>query len=400
MSNLEINIADKLIPVWESQARYKILYGGRGGSKSWFFALLAVILGYQRKKKILCLRWFQTSIKDSVLQLLTDTIERVGLQGFYTVQENKIIGKNGTEFVFKGLARNINNIKSFEDASIAWVTEAVDVSKEAWKKLTPTIRKAGSQIWIDFNPEEEEDATYQRFVANPPEDSIVVKINYYDNPFLTDIIKKEMEYDKEYNPDEFDNIWLGECAKTSDAQIMKGKWEEKEFKTPEKVEFYYGSDWGNSGLGDPDCIVRFYVIDGYMYIDQEAYSNVQQIEEYPEFYDSMKGSRENVIRCDNTMEKFRRYLNDRGFSLVNAKKGAGSVEAGIKLLRSFKKIYVHPRCKHTKFEMKNYKYKVDPRTGEVLNIIIDKHNHIIDSIRYAAEPFGKPKSGVAKRSGW
>jgi phage terminase large subunit len=126
-----------------------------------------------------------------------------------------------------------------------------------------------------------------------------------------------------------------------------------------------------------------------LYIDYEAVDHVQKIEDYIPFYNSMPGSNKWRICCDNTMAKFRKYINGYGYNLFDATKGPGSVEAGIKFLRSFKKIFIHPRCKTTIFEFKNYKYKVDAKTGEILNIIVDKHNHIIDSLRYAAERLGK-----------
>jgi phage terminase large subunit len=405
MGELELQIPKKLLPLVKSEHRYKVLHGGRGGGKSWTISDLMVIKAYQSKKFIPCLRQYQVSIRDSVHKLLSNSIEKFNLTSFFNIQENKIVGLNGSEFIFKGLARNINNIKSLEGADIIWITEAVDVTHEGWKKLIPTIRKPGSEIWIDFNPDEEEDSTYQRFVINPPENSIVIKINYDENPFLTQELLDEMEYDKKYNPDEYPNIWLGECKRMSESRIMRHKWEIKEFETPEEAIFYYGSDWGNTGTNDPDCIVRCFIQDECLYIDYEAYSHVQEIEDYEEFYSSMEGLKEKrdqwKVVCDNTMEKFRKYLVNKGFWLENAQKGPGSIEAGIKFIRSFKRIYIHPRCKHAIFEFKNYRYKTDPKTNEILNIIIDKHNHIIDSLRYALERVGNFSYGrITKTTGW
>ncbi len=385
--DLTLDIPDKLIPLFKSEDRYQIAYGGRGGGKSWTFSDKAIIKGYQRPLFFPCLRQFQVSIQDSVHRLLSQSIEKMNLGHFFKIYDNIISGLNGTEFVFKGLARNINNIKSLEGADIVWITEATDVTEEAWKKLIPTIRKNNSQIWLDFNPEEIDDPTFDRFVTKDPAGTFTrVKINYYDNPFFPETLRDEMEYCKEYNPEDFENIWLGECVTASEAQIMRDKWEVKEFDTPKDAVFYYGSDWGNSGLNDPDVIVRCFVEDGYLYIDEEVYGNVREIEDYIPFYNSMPGAKKWRIRCDNTMEKFRIYINNHGYDLINAEKGPGSVESGIKFLRSFKRIFIHPRCKHSIFEFKNYKYKVDPRTGEVLKIIIDKHNHVLDSIRYSVEP--------------
>lgn len=384
---MEVNRAypEKMLPFFTSRKRYNVAWGGRGGSKSWTFADILILQAYREKLFIPCLRQYQVSIRDSVHRLLARSIKEFNLNQYYQIQDNRITCDNGSEFIFKGLARNLNNLKSLEGADRCWIAEAQDVSKEAWEKLIPTIRKPGSQFWIDFNPDEEEDPTYQRFIKNPPDDILSVFINYYDNPFFPDTLRTEMEYDKKYNPDDFPNIWLGECKKVTAAQIMRGKWEVKDFDIPKDAIFYLGSDWGNTGTGDPDAIIKCYVDDGSLYICNESYAHVMNIEDYQQFYNSMPGSKQWKITCDNTMQKFRRYLNDRGYNLVDAKKGPGSVEAGIKFLRSFKRIYIHPRCKHTIYEFKNYKYKVDQKTGEILNIIVDKHNHLIDSLRYATE---------------
>ncbi|MGU7665147.1 phage terminase large subunit, partial [Escherichia coli] len=87
-----------------------------------------------------------------------------------------------------------NGVKSTEGIDICWVEEAQTVSADSWDVLTPTIRQEGSEIWISLNPGEEDDPTYQRFVANPPDNSVVVEVNYYDNPWFPDVLRQEMEY--------------------------------------------------------------------------------------------------------------------------------------------------------------------------------------------------------------
>ena len=93
-------------------ARYKVLYGGRGGAKSWGIARALLIIGARKTTRILCAREFQTSIRDSVHKLLSDQIIAMGLIDFYEITQNAIRGKNGTEFSFVGLKNNVANIKS------------------------------------------------------------------------------------------------------------------------------------------------------------------------------------------------------------------------------------------------------------------------------------------------
>ena len=190
--------------------RYKVLYGGRGGAKSWSIARELLIQGAKKKLRILCARELQRSISDSVLQLLEDQIKSLGLGSFYGVQKTTIIGQNGTNFGFEGLRHNITSLKSYEGADICWVEEAHTVSKNSWNVLIPTIRKPGSEIWISFNPELEEDETYQRFVANPPKNSAIVKMTYRDNPWFPDVLRQEMAELKERSETDYLNIWEGE----------------------------------------------------------------------------------------------------------------------------------------------------------------------------------------------
>src|SRR5882724_11269280 len=166
-------------------ARYKVAHGGRGGAKSWGFARAILLIGVQRKIRVLCVRELQNSIQDSVHKLLKDQIEAMGLSGEYDVLQSVIKHKwNGTEINFEGIRNNVNKIKSYEGIDICWAEEADKITGSSWEILIPTIRKNGSEIWVTFNPNLETDATYQRFVVDPPEASIVVQINWRDNPWF------------------------------------------------------------------------------------------------------------------------------------------------------------------------------------------------------------------------
>ena len=216
---MHVEFPDKLQFLFEPR-RYKVAYGGRGGAKSWGFARALLILGASKPLRILCAREIQKSIKDSVHQLLKDQIVALGLQSFYTVTNTSIIGKNGTQFGFEGLKHNITNIKSWEGADIAWVEEAHTVSKSSWDVLIPTIRKENSEIWLSFNPELEEDETYQRFVVSPPPNSQVVKINWDDNPWFPDVLREEKDYLRQKDPAAYENVWEGHCKAAVEGAIF------------------------------------------------------------------------------------------------------------------------------------------------------------------------------------
>ena len=201
-------------------SRYRVLYGGRGGSKSWNVARALLVKGAKSPMRFLCAREFQTSIKDSVHKLLTDQIFALGLESFYEITQNSIRGKNGTEFAFVGLKNNIANIKSFEGVDLCWVEEAQTVSKLSWNVLIPTIRKDKSEIWITFNPELETDETFQRFVVSPPQNAVVQKINWSDNPWFPETLELERQALKNRDIEAYNTVWEGICRQTIDGAIF------------------------------------------------------------------------------------------------------------------------------------------------------------------------------------
>lgn len=200
-------------------ARYKVLYGGRGGAKSWGVARVLLMRGATEPLRVLCGREFQSSIAESVHKLLADQIAELGLDEVYEVQQRKIIGPNGTEFGFEGLRHNISSIKSYEGVDVAWVEEAQTVSNASWDVLIPTIRRPGSEIWMTLNPSQKEDATYKRFVLEPPKSAKVVKVNWSDNPWFPAVLRQEMEDLKARDPDKWLNVWEGHCIEIVEGSI-------------------------------------------------------------------------------------------------------------------------------------------------------------------------------------
>jgi phage terminase large subunit len=206
---IEAEFPEKLQALF-TPSRYKIIKGGRGSAKSWGAGRALLIKGAERPLRFLCARETQKSIAESVHQLLTDQVTALGLNSFYTVQETSIRGINGTEFNFAGLRQqNVTSIKSYEGIDICWVEEAQAVSKRSWEILIPTIRKEDSEIWITFNPELDSDETYVRFVTNAPPNSIILDMNWRDNPWFPETLRAEKDHLKSVDPEGYENIWEG-----------------------------------------------------------------------------------------------------------------------------------------------------------------------------------------------
>ena len=361
--------------------RYKVFYGGRGSGKSWNVARALLLLGNNQKLRILCAREIQRSISDSVHKLLCEQIDALGLSGNYIITRDAIRGTEyGTEIIFKGLRSNPQEIKSTEGIDICWVEEAAAVSADSWDILIPTVRKPNSEIWLTFNPLDESDPTYQRFILNPPENSLVCKVNHTENPAFPEVLKTEMEWLKARDYESYLHIWEGEVRKHSNAVIFAGRFRVEDFETPKDARFYHGADWGFAS--DPSCLVRCFIKDRTIFIDREAWGVGVDLDETPALFDIVETARTWPIKADNARPETISFMRRRGFNITAAKKWQGSIEDGIEFLKSYD-IVIHPRCRHAIDEFNHYSYKVDKQTGDVLPIVVDSFNHIIDATRYA-----------------
>lgn len=377
--------------------RYKVAHGGRGGMKSWSFARALLFKAKEQRRRVLCAREYQNSIQESVHRLLSDQIRLLGWDDFYKVQQQSITGLNGSEFIFKGIKNNPQVIKSMEGIDICWVEEAQKNSEFSWQVLIPTIRVAGSEIWVSFNPDEPTDPTYKRFLLNPPPGARVQKINWQDNPYFPEELRREKDYLASVDLDAYYHIWEGECRKNSAAQILAGKCVVEYFEpSPDWAGPYFGADWGFAQ--DPTTLVKCWIgiqeSRQTLYVEQELYRIGLELDETRKAFEAIEGAGQHTIRADNARPETISYLRRQGLNIVGAPKGKGSVEDGIAFLRGFEQIIIHPDCTHTAEESRLYSYKTDRLNGDILPVIVDMHNHCIDALRYALEPVIKNSPGA------
>lgn len=207
---------------WRAPARNRVLFGGRASTKSWDAAGFATFLTDNYKLRFCCARQFQNRIEDSVYSLLKTQIDRFGLGRRFSVLAKKILHRaTKSEFLFYGLWRDIGEIKSLEGVDVLWIEEAHSLTEEQWKTLEPTIRKEHSQIWIVFNPKLATDFAYKRFVVNPPPNTVVRRINYDENPFLSKTMRAIIQALKDEDYDEYLHIYEGVPKDNDDSAIIK-----------------------------------------------------------------------------------------------------------------------------------------------------------------------------------
>ncbi len=383
MSILTIETPRVYKPLLQS-SRYKGAYGGRGSGKSHFFAELAVEESIRQKTDIVCIREIQRTLDQSVKKLMELKVSSMNAGDYFEIQDRRILGKTGGVVIFEGMQNHTaDSIKSLEGFDRAWVEEAQSLSQRSLDLLRPTIRKPDSELWFSWNPNFATDPVDQLLRGEePPPGAIVVRANYRDNPWLPDVLRKELEYDQRRDPDKFAHVWLGEYQQHSEARVFKN-WVVEDFTRPPGTIHRLGADWGYAI--DPSVLIRCDIDGKRLYVDYEAYMVGCEITQLPDLFARVPESTKWFITADSARPETISHLQKHGYPRINsALKGARSLEEGVAFLQSFD-IVVHPRCQHVIDELTMYRYKTDPLTGKVLPILEDKNNHCIDAIRYACE---------------
>jgi hypothetical protein len=212
VEKIEVFLPDHLSFLVTKKARYKIMYGGRGGAKGHSSMRGIVIRCMRERLFVMCAREVMNTIKDSTHRLIKSIIRDHGMEDAWHITDYKIVfPKTKSEIGFMGLKQTsgTHNLKSLEDVDICVITEAENLSESTIDILSPTIRKPGSEIWIEFNPQLETDPVWKEYVANPKADSIVVETNLFDNPWRTKELEDEYKEDCQRRPEIVAHKWLG-----------------------------------------------------------------------------------------------------------------------------------------------------------------------------------------------
>jgi phage terminase large subunit len=391
------------------KSRYRILYGGRGGAKSWGVARALLIKGAQRSLRILCAREFQTSIKDSVHKLLCDQIIDLGLEGFYEITQASIRGKNGTEFSFVGLKNNVANVKSYEGVDICWVEEAQTTSRLSWNILIPTIRKEGSEIWVTFNPELETDETYQRFVLHPPENSVVQKINWSDNPWFPETLMLEKDALRMRDVEAYNTVWEGICRQTVDGAIfaremqmaeLDGRITKVGYDPMKPVHAVFDLGWSDATaiwfvqfIGMETRLIRYHEDNQKTISDYLA-----KMQTYGYFYDTLwlphDAENKTLAAAGRSIDQIVRSAGYKT-KIIPRTPIVDSINAARTLFRNcwFDKdnCYDGLQC------LRHYRYEVDPDTKAFSkNPLHDQFSHGADAFRMLGLVVNEPRKRVSK----
>ena len=410
MSILNIQIPKAFKGIHEPH-RFKVFYGGRGGGKSETIARYLLAEAMAKPLRILCTRELQTSIGDSVHKLLSDIIRNdKHLSSHYEVLQTIIRGKNGSEFLFKGLKHNITEIKGISGIDRVWVEEAENISDRSWELLIPSIRKEGSEIFVVFNPRNISDPTYQRFIATKHDDALVKKINWQDNPFFPAVLEKERLRLKETDPEAYNHIWEGELdTRKSGAvyakQISKARDEGRITTVPYDPSSEVFTAW-DLGFGDSTAIWWLQFVGRELRWLDYYENNGEQLDHYAQI---IKQKPYNYMARGHFLPHDGASGNIRGESVSNQLTAMGvqnqvlgresEITGGIELLRQTLAFSVFDvnKCASGIKALESYAYEWDEDKSRFKNKPRhDWTSHASDAARYAARAASRIKNTLTE----
>jgi phage terminase large subunit len=374
--------------------QYRGLYGGRGSGKSFGVALMVLVWGYARPLRILCAREFQASIRESMhAELKAAVASQPWLEAHYDVGVDYLRGKNGTEFVFRGLRHNSQSIKSLAKIDLTIVEEAEDVPQDSWLALEATVfRQPNSELIAIWNPKRKGSPVDQRFRVTPHPRAISNLVNWCDNPFFPAALDSLRAHQaKTLDPATYAWIWDGAYLERSEAQVFQ-RFTVAEFSPCEGWQGpYCGLDFGFAL--DATAGVMAWVHDRRLFIEYDTAKVGLELDHTAEHLRrTLPGVERYTLRADSARPESISYLKRHGLPhIAAAVKGKGSVEDGIQFIKSFDDIVIHPRCTAALAEFRAYSYKVDRLSGDVLPELEDRNNHVIDALRYALEPISRSR---------
>jgi phage terminase large subunit len=273
MTTVDVQVPPKLIDVFSEThvngqtVKYRGAFGGRGSGKTRTFAKMAAIKAHiwatdparledNRAGIVLCGREFMNSLADSSMEEIKQAIySEAWLLPHFDIGENYIRTRNRrVRFEFVGLRHSLDSLKSKSRILICWVDEAENVSETAWQKLIPTLREDESEIWVTWNPESDRSATHKRFRETPPDDGLIVELNWRDNPWFPDVLNRERLADLTKRPDSYDHIWEGDFVTIREGSyfarhLSEAKNEERITKVVREPLMQLRAYWDIGGTG-------------------------------------------------------------------------------------------------------------------------------------------------------
>lgn len=383
MTQPTIEIPTEYKPLFEDWWREAAIYGGRGSLKSHTVARYLLIRARMAQTRVGCFREYQNSIADSAHQLLADLIDKYQLKEF-KVTDNSIVNRiNGSDFLFKGLHHNEQSVKSIEGIDIAWVEEAQTVSEQSIDILVPTVRKPGSKIIYTYNRLKTEDPVHKRLVIEGRPNTLVLNVNYdvaQKYGWFPEVLRLEMEDDRENRPNLYKHKWLGEPNNLA-GRVYKD-WI-KVAEVPHEAQLVRrGLDFGFTN--DPASIIDVYRYNGGFILSERLYKRGMKNNDLANFINTLNDSQV-LVMADSSEPKSIAEVQEYGVNILGVdKKGSGVkgyLHHSIDYMQQ-QRISVTASSKNLWSEYEEYMWATD-RDGKPLNEPEGGKDHALDAARYA-----------------
>lgn len=380
--------------------RHYAFYGGRGGSKSHGAGEAVIELASTKYERVVCGREFMNSIRDSSRALLIQKIKASIWANDWLITDRELTNKKtGSLVTFLGINRNPDSARSLEGCTLFLGEEAEAFSETSLEILLPTIRSPGSRcLWL-WNPSDRESPMNKMFIdGDMPERSFVRCVLSEDNAYFyrTTMPAERRSSWRKQSRAKFRHVWRGALDLNPELAVYTN-WSVGRHPLEGDPEPRYGLDWGYQ---DPLAITEFFVFEpedpevdeGVIYVCKEIYGSYIPSREIPgRLEDTMPMARSHTITADSAEPKSIEDLNSAGFHVVGARKGPGSIRAGISLISGYK-IVVSPDCPNTAMELAAYRWKTT-RSGLITRDPVDEDNHLLDTLRYGMEDYQPAAKG-------
>ena len=371
--------------------RYEVYYGGAGSGKSVFVCQKLLLKACKSKRKILVIRKYGTTLKDSVFQLFLDMLSKWKLYEYCKINLSSytITLPNGSMLLFKGLDDS-EKIKSITDITDIWCEECTELNEDEFTQLDLRLRALVDhlQLIVSFNPISKVNWVYRKWFADGKKhaDTMVLHTTYKDNRFLPDAYIKALEDKAKTNYNYYQIYALGEFC-TLDKLVFTN-WSVKDFDYSKvQGELIIGLDFGF--VNDTSALVAS-ILDEQekkIYIFKEWGATGKTNQELAAVIKNL-GFSKSIIIADSAEQKSIEEIKRCGILRIKpCKKGADSIIHGVQMLQNYE-LVVHPCCEEIKVELENYSWQKDKATGLYINKPIDAFNHYIDALRYSLQCIG------------
>lgn len=385
-------------PYFNNYSRTQIFFGGSGSGKSVFLAQRAIYDVMRGGRNYLICRQVGRTIRGSVFTELLKVINAWGVSGLFTINKTDMVitCANGYQIVFIGLD-DVEKIKSITPSKGSftdlWIEEATETDKNTVKQLIKRQRGGNEnvpkRITLSFNPVLKSHWIFEEYFSKigwadnqteyQSDELCIIKTTYKDNHFLTADDRRDLENETDKY---FYNVYtLGNWGILGN--VIFTNWIVDDL-SPMAAQFTNrrnGLDWGFAG--DPAAVVvsHYDQMRKTIYIYDEIYERGLTNPQLAEKVIDKIGK--DYVTCDSAEPKSIVEVQGDGVEAGAAVKGKDSVTFGIQWLKQ-QTIIIDKKCINAQNEFSQYHWKEDAG-GNAMPIPVDKHNHLIDALRYAYE---------------